>query len=999
MVGRALPAWLAIAFLLLVSPHSPAAQDAACAIRGVVLDKDFRIPLSGARVLVAGTALSVVTQPDGNFVIDRLPPGTYTLSVSKDGYDREVIPGVVAASGRLAEVRIEMGQEVLEMDEVVVTGTDLPLGGEAAMLEIRETAVSVQDSLSSEIMSKAGAGDVASALKFVVGASVADGKYATVRGLSDRYTGTTLNGVRIPSADPRRRAVQVDMFPTGTIESLTVTKTFTPDRQGDFTGGGLDIHTRSIPDGPLLSFGASLGDNSLATGREGTLTYAGGGVSGFAFDGGERALPAGATRPLPTFPGFSARPSTQQMEASAEYDRLVRSFTPVMGVSTTSPGHDTSLSLAAGNRYEIGKAVIGVIGSITQSHKHDAYSGGANNTAVVSDPSQGITVTKERADSRGVEEALLGALATVVVRPARDHEVSLNLIYNRSAEDEARFQVQDTGYPATEQNQSLHYTERMVGSAQLQGRHLLAGLRGATLEWRGSWNTTEQDEPDVRFFRNSFNLETLTAEMPANSTEAQNTRRIFRTIQEDNLQAGADLSLPFELRAGAPGTAKAGLYAETSDRGYEQRSFTYRFPQQFGGFTNPARAQNLALARFTASSPGELWTDVFLSQTRIGLAGNSPPAPNQLLWTIVPLGDDVDYDGTQAIAAGYAMADVSLARGLKLIAGARYETTRLEVVPSNQAFGRVEVIQVQPSGDRAIVEVPQEEASTSIDTAHVLPSLGVVYEPRERMSLRATWSRTIARPNFRELAPVATEEFLFGDEFIGNPDLELSEITNLDLRWEWFLRQGGLLSASLFHKSVRDPIELISFSAGGRSFIQPVNFEKGRVYGLEAEARVPMGRLRRGLEGLEAGANVTLIRSELDVPAQEQESLRSFGLDEETRRLQGQPDHLLNVHLTWENERLGTSAGLFYNLIGETLLTGAARGVEDGSPNVYEQPFASLDVSLSQEFMKRFTVALKARNLLRRERESLYRTPDGEESVKTLRDTPALYTLTGGWSW
>src|SRR6185369_18035858 len=91
------------------------------------------------------------------------------------------------------------------------------------------------------------------ALKFVVGASVVGGKYAVVRGLLDRYTGTTLNGVKVPSADPRRRAVQVDLFPTATIESVTVTKTFTPDLQGDFTGGGIDMKTCAIPEGRTLS--------------------------------------------------------------------------------------------------------------------------------------------------------------------------------------------------------------------------------------------------------------------------------------------------------------------------------------------------------------------------------------------------------------------------------------------------------------------------------------------------------------------------------------------------------------------------------------------------------------------------------------------------------------------------------------------------------------------------------------------------------------------------
>ena len=127
------------------------------------------------------------------------------------------------------------------MEELVVSGADLLSSSEFGLLDIRAASVSIQDAVSAELIRKAGASDASDALKLVVGASVNEGKYATVRGLSDRYTGTTLNGVRVPSADPRRRAVQVDLFPTGTIDSVTVTKTFQPDLQGDFTGGGVDL--------------------------------------------------------------------------------------------------------------------------------------------------------------------------------------------------------------------------------------------------------------------------------------------------------------------------------------------------------------------------------------------------------------------------------------------------------------------------------------------------------------------------------------------------------------------------------------------------------------------------------------------------------------------------------------------------------------------------------------------------------------------------------------
>jgi TonB-dependent receptor len=998
VVSRAPARWLVLLALASL-PLASLAQEGTGSLRGIVLDRDFQVPLSGARVEVAGTSRVTVTGSDGTFLLENVPAGSQTLAISKEGFDREVMPGVVVTAGRLSDVRVVLAAEVVDLEEMVITGADLPITGEMASLEVREAAVSVQDAISADVMSKAGVGDVAGALKFVVGASITDGKYATVRGLSDRYTGTTLNGVRLPSADPRRRAVQVDLFPTGTIESLTVTKTFTPDLLGDFTGGGLDIRTRSIPDGSLFSVSGSLEGNSLTTGNDDYLTYAGGGVDPLGAAGGSRDMPGGADAPLPPLPSFTARPNAAQTEASRQYDSLVHAFTPVMGTSRGTAGLNSGYSLAAGHRFQApGGMVFGLMGSVTQSRKHDFYEDGINNNAVVSDSHQGITVTDERTDSRGMDEVLVGGLVTFVAQIRPEHELSMRLVYNQSAEDEARLQIQDTGFPSTEQNQALHYTERMVSSAQVHGDHHL-NWHGMQVEWTGSLNRTSQDEPDVRFFRNSFNLETLGAEMPANSTPAQNTRRIFRDVEEDNRQGSVNVTLPFVPWKDAQATFKAGLYHDASDRSYDQRSFSYQFATQFGSIFNVPARDNRALARYTAPDAESLWTDVFLRDDRIGLATNSPPAPNQLLWTIVPLGDDVDYTGDQRIQAAYAMADMPLVKNLRTIFGARYETTRMEVVPVNDAFGTLEVIEVLPSGDRAIVEVPQEQANAEIEEGELLPSVGLVYEPLPHMNLRATWSRTLARPTFRELAPVATEEFIFGDEFLGNPALSLSSITNYDLRWEWFRRQGEVLSASVFYKSMRDPIEMISFATGGRSFVQPVNFDRGSVRGAEVEVRMPLDLFGHALREWTVGVNATRIWSELQVPDDERTSLAAFGLDERTRRLQGQPEMLLNLNVAWDSERLGSSVALFYNLVGETLRTGAARGSEDGVPSVFEEPFGTVDLTYSQKLAGRFSVSFKARNLLAEDRRAVYRTPAGLESVKSERQTPVLYSLSGGWSW
>jgi TonB-dependent receptor len=847
-----------------------------------------------------------------------------------------------------------------------------------------------------------------------------------VRGLSDRYTGTTLNGVRVPSSDPRKRAVQLDVFPTGTVESVTVHKTFTPDLQGDFTGGGVDIKTKSAPEETLLSLSLSAEHNSEATGDE-ILSYPGGGVDALGRAGAERELPEETAAPLPNNLDditFSGDPSPEDMEAAAAYDRLTRSFAPAMGVNRTDAGLNRGMSFVAGDGFALGDDRLSLMGALTYSNKYDAYEGGKNNVAAVSTAGDAPALVYDRTDSVGSEELLSGALASAAWRRGEAHALTLRWIRNESITDEARFQVDEQACPsAANQNQSLHYTERSVTSWQLHGHHD-AGL--PALDWMLGTNATRQEEPDLRFFRNrtTFGGPVITASLPINATAAQNTRRVFREIEEDNLVGGFDVSLPVGSWTDEAIKLKTGIFFETSDREYTPQSFTYEFATQSGSSSNPDVNANQAKENYrkifppvdtngdgVPDAPGKapgcagngaqyLWTDVFTDADRVGFAPNtdSPAvADNQLLYVLGPL-DDVEYRGDQEIGAAYAMAELPVRPHLDLILGVRHETTELFVDPHNAEFGIVEVVGVGANGNRYIVDVPEDEAEADIDEGSLLPSVGVVYEALPQMKLRATWSQTIARPTFRELAPVITEEFIEGDEFLGNPEVKLSDITNYDLRWEWFRRPGEVLAASVFYKAIEDPIELLSFFASNRSFIQPVNYEQGDVRGFEVEGRTSLDVLSPSLRELSLGMNYTLIDSAVDVPLEEQERLASYGLDEPSRRLQGQPAYLFNFNASYDSERLGLSASAFYNRVGETLLTGAAIG-ENGTPNVFEETFTAVNASVSKRIAKHFHLSFGGKNLLRSEKKTVYRTPQGQEAVKTGHVTAVRYTLAAKWDW
>ena len=242
-------------------------------IRGIVMDQDFEVPLANVRVTISETGDELRTQSAGSFFKDGLMPGSYTLIFSANGYSRLTRPQVIVTGSALTDVNVELAGEYEEMDELVVR--DIQLGGasEIGLLNLRMESSALMDSVGADLISRAGASDAAGALKLVSGTTVQDGKYAVVRGLPDRYVVSLLNGVRLPTSDPDKRAVQLDQYPSSLIESVQVVKSFTPDQQGDASGGAVDIVLRGIPEERVLKFNVGSKWNENDTTGDDFLSY------------------------------------------------------------------------------------------------------------------------------------------------------------------------------------------------------------------------------------------------------------------------------------------------------------------------------------------------------------------------------------------------------------------------------------------------------------------------------------------------------------------------------------------------------------------------------------------------------------------------------------------------------------------------------------------------------------------------------------------------------
>lgn len=976
MVKRQSLGWAALMILITASTGL---ADPDGSIRGIVFDKDFDAPLPAAKVLIAETDQSVTATDQGNYLFEQVAPGAYTLVFSKEGYVRQVRAGVVVSAEQMTEVNASLAGEFEEMEEFVVQDVQIGAATETALLELRMESPALMDSISSEMMSRAGAGDAAAALRLVAGATVQDGKYATVRGLPDRYVNSQMNGVRLPTADADKRAVQLDQFPSAVIDSMQVSKTFTPDQQGDASGGAVNVVLKDIPDAFTFNFSTSSSWDSPSAGRD-FLGYRGGGLNTWGRDKGNRNI---------------------------QYASLGQNWTGAAGVDTTGEPTDYKWSIAVGNKWDFDNFRIGAFGSFFYERDSSFFENGIDDKFWVDTPGAGMTPqygqgTPDQGDFRtslfdvtqGSQSVQWGGLGVLGLE-MEDHAFSLLYMYTRSTEDTATL-AEDTrgkafyfpGYdrndPTTAGNQerdaapyirteTLEYTERSTQLLQFSARHTLPDLNISLgnllsslppeLDWSVSKSSAKLYQPDKRQFGSiwlapSFNAgfppflppSTLPAVYrpykPAANFTIGNFQRTWKEITEDSDQYKVNLKIPFEQWSGDEGYLKFGLFNDRVIRSYNQDSFS--------NFNDNA-------AQYQGDWE-DYWSRYFPSENHPITAGNI----------------DVDYKGRQDITAWYYMIDMPLSSYFNIIGGARYEKTDLSIVNDPE-----EDVTWIPSASSGQVKLNPGDADVFFKQRDVLPSIGFVFKPLDSISFRGSYSQTVARQTFKELSPIQQQEFLGGDVFIGNPNLNMSALENYDLRFDWTPYQGGLVSVSHFKKDIIDPIEYVQRNVGF-TYTTPVNYPKGKLDGWEIEFRQELARFWQSLEGVSMGANATLINSEVTLPPDEAQILKNLQVPEPKREMTNAPEHLYNFYLNYDLAPYGAQLSLFYTIRGDTLVAGAGQSSGKYIPSVYETEYGTLNFSWTQKLGEIWKLRFQAKNLLDPKIETVYRSKYiGSDVTKT----------------
>ena len=965
--------------IILLLNASVAFPEQAGSIRGMVYDKDFEVPLAAAQILIAETGEKVTSTDGGNFVLGQVKPGTYTIVFSKDGYTRQVKANVVVSSGQMTEVEAWLSGEFTEMEEFVVQDIQVGTSTEASLLDLRMESPALMDSISSDLMSRAGAGDAASALRLVSGATVQDGKYAVIRGLPDRYVNSQMNGVRLPTSDSDKRAVQLDQFPSAIIESIQVTKTFTPDQQGDASGGAVNVVLKGIPNERIMKFESGMSFNTNVTGNNKFLTHKGGDL-GFFGKGGQD-LPVG---------------------------NIGNSWANPVGVSTSKSPEDYKWSAALGDKFQLDKDIkIGVFGSFFHERDVSYFENGVNDKYWVKPgdtrmtpqyiqgtPDQGDFKTQLFDMTQASQEIKWGKMGALGLE-TENHSLTLMYMYTNSSMSKTTLAEDTRGknyyFPGYDQNdpldpgnqqrdaapyirtETLAYTKRITRTFQFRGTHNLDeyfpdfGIKnffmisGPELDWGVSKNKAALSEDKHQFgslwwadkenpgypiwgIPPSTDPAVYRPYKPAANYTLGNVQHVWKNISEESEQWYLNLKIPFEQWSGDEGYFKTGWFNDKVFRKYDQNSYS--------NFNDNS-------AQYEGSWE-EYWSNVFPYE-------NHP---------ITAADIDVDYTGHQNITAWYYMADLPLWTDMNLIGGFRHEHTELGIV--NDAEKDVTWV---PPGATGEVKLNPGDADVSFEQDDILPSIGFVFKPIEKITLRGTYSETVARQTFKELTPIKQQEYLGGDVFVGNPNLKMSALKNYDLRLDYEPYDGGLFSASYFVKNITDPIEYVQRRIE-YSYTTAENYPKGKITGFELETRHDVGKFWKAMEGFTLGANATLIDSKVKLPKEEAIALSNIGYPMTTRDMTNAPEYLYNIFMTYDITPK-TQVSLFYTVRGDTLIAGAGQSSGNFIPNVYEKEYGTLNFGLVHELNDIWKLKFQAKNLLDPKIESVYRFSTEGDITKT----------------
>ena len=858
------------------------------------MDGEYDEPMAFANVIVKGSTIGTTTDFDGKYSLD-LEPGEYTLTFSFVGYQTIEVSEVLIKSDEVEQVDVTLSTNTL--DEIIIT-TTVRKNTESAVLDIQKKSAVMLDGLSSQGIKKAGASNIASAVKSVPGVSVQGGKYVYVRGLGDRYTKSILNGVDIPGLDPDRNTIQMDIFPTNILENIIVIKSAAAEYPADFTGGVVDIVTRDFPTKKETSFSIGSAYNSEMHFKNDFLIGPSEGTDFLGFDNNSRSRPINRYQYIPgTFENYPL------------LTQLTSSFNPILQAERKTSKNNFNFGFTTGNQFLVGdNDKLGYQFSLSYRNETSFYKNRVDNR-LTKDPNNSsnynLLTSRLSTGDEGENNIILSGLAGLVYK-RENSKYKLNLLHIQNGESVGGYFNQEASQAGAgggiEQytKDVIQYTQRSVTNLLLNGQHNIEN--GWNIDWKISPTLATVLDKDHRTTAFQITQEGDAIIAPSSSGYPQ---RVWRDLFEFNLANQVNFLKKYTLKD-KPAKLKFGGGMTYKFRDFELDYYIFTS-------TNPVvpngQANNLLLTE-------NIWTPETQAGTHL-VFGNLYQSANS-------------YEGEQRIYSGYFSNEFELIENLKSVVGIRTELFQSYYTGQNQ------------SGSQVFYN------EKIIDNFDIYPSANLILSLNENSNLRSSFSKTTARPSFKEASRAQIYDAISDRLFIGNLDLKPSYIDNLDMRYEIFGDKGDIIAFSGFYKTFKDPIEL-TFFASAPNQLTARNLGSAKVYGAEFEIRKPLNIISDDVRKWRFSLNASLIKSSLEMFEDEYNNRLNAARDGEsisrTRDLQGQSPFLINSNIEFLNEETGFQYGLFYNVQGRTLEV-VGTGIV---PDVYTVSYTHLTLPTNRE--------------------------------------------------
>ena len=823
---------------------------------------------------------------------------------------------------------VETIEDSRTLDTVVVRGEFIP--------EPQRQTSQVASFLSSADLERQGDANAALALTRLSGLSVVGGKFAYVRGLGDRYSYALLNGSLIPSPEPLRRTVPLDLFPSSILEGAAVQKTYSANYGADFGGGVIDLNTLKSPSEPFFEGKISGGYNSFST-LEDRLAYQGGADDWLGWDDGTRDVPGPIAQVF--------RDQIQFSELSAA-DREIAGESLANGrynvITEENQEFDWGAELTGGTVYEKGDVELGLLFAAGFDRASVTREAERNLSVTVVTPSGIVGSTPRSANVRESNiTTTANALGTATLffdDPYLNgtHELSATGLVVRQTDKQAQISAaSDFNTPGgAVREDATGWYEREMLFGQLAGEHNVFNF---DISWRASHAET------TRWAPYEFSLQRELVDSVPLYNVTNNNSIAFGDLEDIVRDYSGEVAREFELPGGRMLTLTAGGGWAETERFSLDANLLF-----LGGSSLTDEEQALA--------PDLLFGDALISPADFQIGESLTTSDN--------------YYGLLEVVSGFAQADFDITDFIQGTLGVRIEDGEQTVLTFSRLAGATTSNLGQPG---AITQLENGVDAALGEDPYILPAATLTWNFADNLQLRLGYSETITRPQFRELAGTT---FLDPDSdrvYRGNPNLVDSELTNYDARLEYYMGRNQFVTGAVFYKEIINPIEEVQFQPATNVFQTSfVNAPKAELQGIELEYRNRF-EMPFDIQWLQErdwlfSTNYTFTDSELS--ASDSDTVISplagvpvsasiFGFD--GQQLQGAPENILNVQFGWESDV--DQATLLVGWVDERILQRGIQGLSD----VVEDPGVQVDLVYNRDFQlgpRDMTLGLSARNLL-----------------------------------